>query len=146
MNKPFQTFTFDDCYVPIREHTIIDEENDLILYKPIEEIQVPETDHSILHAVLAIYMTHHQIKAPREVAKLLHLNARDLSGAVHLLTSMSHEDLLHRYRFTAIHELLVGTTLSIQTIATHFGYSSIHALNRFLTDQTGKSANRIRKA
>jgi len=146
MSKPFQTFTFDQCYVPIREHAVIDEENDLLLQKPIEEILVPETDRSILHAVLTIYMTHHNVKATREVAQLLHLNARDLSGAVHMLTGMSHEDLLRQYRFKAIHELLLGTTLSVQTIATHFGYSSIHALNRFLTDQTGMSANRIREA
>lgn len=145
MSNLFRTFTFDDCYVSIREHAVIDEANDVIVAKLLEEIVVPEVDSSILHAVLTIYMTHHYVKAPREVARLLRLNVREVSGTVHILTGMSHEDLLRRYRLCAIRELLLGTTLSVQTIATHFGYSSIHALNRFLSDQTGMSANMIRR-
>ena len=144
--KPFKTYTFDECYVPVKYHILIDEEKDLLAPIPVEALPVPEVDNSILHAVLTVYMSRHRAKTPREVARLLKLDARELSGAVHMLTGMSHEDFLRQYRLRAIRELLTDTTLSIQTIATHFGYSSIHALNRFLSDQTaGLSANMIRK-
>lgn len=144
--KPFKTYTFDECYVPVKYHVLIDEEKDLLAPIPVEALPVPEVDNSILHAVLTVYMARHRAKTPREVARLLKLDARELSGAIHLLTDMSHEDFLRQYRLRAIRELLSDTTLSIQTIATHFGYSSIHALNRFLSDQTGgMSANMIRK-
>lgn len=144
--KPFKTYTFDECYVPVKYHILIDEEKDLLAPIPVEALPVPEVDNSILHAVLTVYMTRHQLKTPREVARRLRVDARELSGAVHMLTGMSHEDFLRQYRLRAIRELLTDTTLSIQTIATHFGYSSIHALNRFLSDQTaGLSANMIRK-
>lgn len=146
MTKAFKTYTFDECYVPIKYHVLIDEEKDLLVQITSEAFVVPEVDNSILHAVLNIYMTLHQVKTPREVARRLRVDARELSGAIHMLTGMSHEDFLRQYRLRAIKELLTGTTLSVQTIATHFGYSSIHALNRFLSDQTGGlSANMIRK-
>lgn len=146
MTKAFKTYTFDECYVPVKYHTLIDEEKDLLVQITSEAFVVPEVDNSILHAVLNIYMTLHQVKTPREVARRLRVDARELSGAIHMLTGMSHEDFLRQYRLRAIKELLTGTTLSVQTIATHFGYSSIHALNRFLSDQTdGLSANMIRK-
>ncbi len=146
MTKSFKTYTFDECYVPVKYHILIDEEKDLLAQMPAEVLPIPEVDNSILHAVLTVYMTGHQYKTPREVARRLKVKARELSGAMHMLTGMSHEDFLRQYRLRAIKELLTGTKLSVQTIATHFGYSSIHALNRFLSDQTGGlSANMIRK-
>lgn len=146
MTKPFKTYTFDECYVPVKYHILIDEEKDLIAQIPADAVPVPEVDNSILHAVLSVYMTRHQLKTPREVARRLKVDARELSGAVHMLTGMSHEDFMHQYRLQAIKELLCETKLTVQTFATHFGYSSIHALNRFLSDQTGGlSANKIRK-
>ena len=146
MTKSFPTYTFDECYVPIKYHTLIDEEKDLLVQLSSEVLVVPEVDNSILHAVLNVYMTRHNLKTPRDIARRLRVDARELSGTIHMLTGMSHEDFLHQYRFRAIRELLCDTTLSVQTIATHFGYSSIHALNRFLSDQTGGlSANMIRK-
>ena len=146
MTKSFKTYTFDECYVPVKDHILIDEEKDLLAQIPAEAIPVPEVDNSILHAVLTVYMTRHRAKTPREVARAMKLDARELSGAIHMLTGMSHEDFLRQYRLRAIRELLTDTTISVQTLATHFGYSSIHALNRFLSDQTGGlSANMIRK-
>ena len=58
---------------------------------------------------------------------------------------MNHDDLLRNYRLRAINELLTTTSLSNQCIATFFGYPKLHAFNRFLTDQTGLTANEIRE-
>ena len=100
--KPFKTYTFDECYVPVKYHILIDEEKDLLVQLSSETFMVPEVDNSILHAVLTVYMTRHQLKTPREVARRLRVDARELSGAIHMLTGMNHEDFLRQYRLRAI--------------------------------------------
>lgn len=144
MPQQIKTYTFVEAYLPIHEFLVIDEEKDSITRKPEEEIPYPVTDGNILDAVINVYLTHHKAKTPLAVAHILGVDRRDLSGAIHLLTGMSHEDFLRQYRLRAINELLTTTKLSTPVIAKYFGYTSIRSLNQFLSDQTGLTANEIR--
>lgn len=144
MPSLIKTYTFDEVYLPIHEFLIIDEEKDMISRKHEDDIHYPVTDGNILDAVIHIYLTHHKAKTPLAVANALGVDRRDLGGAVHLLTGMSHEDLLRQYRLRAITELLTTTDLSMPVIAKYFGYASFRSLNQFLSDQTGFTANEIR--
>ena len=145
MNIQLKKYSFDETYLPISQYLIIDEEKDTITRLPEDEIPYPETDGSILDAVIHIYLASQRVKRIYRVAHHLNLDSRDLSGAVHILTGMTHEKFLQQYRLRAITELLTTTKISTKVIAKHFGYSSLHTMNRFLTDQTGLTANEIRR-
>jgi len=145
MEFKIRTYPFDEIYLPIQHYLIIDEVQDTITRIATEEIPFPVTDGNILDAVIHVILTHNNYKLPLTIARKLNLDKRDLSGAVHILTGMPHDELLRQYRLRAITELLTTTKLSTQTISTFFGYSSLHAMNRFLTDQTGLTANEIRR-
>ena len=144
MDYSFRKYTFDEIYVPVSERFVIDEEHDLLAMKPIDEIPFPLNDGSIIASIVRYYLLHCKFKRVLTVAKALNVDSRDLSSAVHILTDMNHDDLLRNYRLRAINELLTTTSLSNQCIATFFGYPKLHAFNRFLTDQTGLTANEIR--
>lgn len=145
MGFPINTYTFDEIYLPIQQYLILDEEKDTITRIATDAIPYPVTDGSILDAVIHVILTRSNYKTPLYVAHALKQDKRDLSGAVHILTGMHHDELLRQYRLRAISELLTSSKISTQTIATFFGYSSIHAMNRFLTDQTELTANEIRR-
>lgn len=145
MNIQLKKYSFDETYLPISQYLTIDEEKDTISRLAENEIPYPETDGSILDAVIHIYLTNQKVKTLYHVAHYLHLDTRELSGAVHILTDMTHEKFLQQYRLRAITELLTSTKISTKVIAKHFGYSSLHTMNRFLTDQTGLTANEIRR-
>ena len=144
MPIPIKTYTFEEAYLPIQEFLIIDDEKDSLSRKQEEEIAYPVTDSNILDAVIHVLLTHHKAKTPLAVAHVLNVERRDLSGAVRLLTGMSHEDFIHQYRLRAIVELLTSTKLTTSTIAKFFGYATIRSLNQFLVDQTELTANEIR--
>lgn len=142
----FRTFTFEDCYCSVRSRITVDEAQDSIKPAYNEPSYVRNrTDGNILDAVLYIYVSRPFVKTPREVAGYLQADARELSAAIHLLTGMSHEDLLHQYRLRSICEVLRSTRLTTTTIAHYFGYSSLMGLNQFLLHQTGLTANEIRE-
>lgn len=145
MEFQIKTYSFEDIYLPIQHYLIIDEEKDTISCIAADTIPYPVTDGNILDAVIHVILTHSKVKTPLTVAHLLKQEKRDLSGAIHILTGMNHDELLRQYRLRAITELLTSSKISTQTIATFFGYSSIHAMNRFLTDQTELTANEIRR-
>lgn len=88
MKITFNTYTFDECYVPVKDHVFIYEEKDLIVQKLVGDLQVPEVDNSILHAVLTIYMTQHQAKTPRDIARQLKVDAR--AQSLHLRPDRRH--------------------------------------------------------
>lgn len=144
MPLQIKTYTFEETYLPIQKFLIIDEENGTLSSKAEDEITYPVTDGNILDAVIRVYLTHHKAKSPLSVAHALNVDRRDLSGAIRLLTGMSHEDFLHQYRLRAIVELLTSSQLSTTTIAKFFGYASLRSLNQFLVDQTDLTANEIR--
>lgn len=145
MEFPIKIYSFDEIYLPIQHYLVIDEEKDTITRIAADAIPYPVTDGNILDMVIRVFLTHSKVKTPLDVAHLMKLDKRDLSGAVHILTGMHHDELLRQYRLRAITELLTSTKISTQAIATFFGYSSIHAMNRFLTDQTELTANEIRR-
>lgn len=144
MSIQIKTYTFEETYLPTQEFLIIDEVNGTLSRKEESEIAYPVTDGNILDAVIHVYLTHHKAKSPLAVAHVLNVDRRDLSGAIHLLTGMSHEDFLHQYRLRAMKELLTSTKLSTTMIAKYFGYTTLRSLNQFLVDQTGLTANEIR--
>lgn len=88
MKITLNTYTFDECYVPVKDHVFIYEEKDLIVQKLVGDLQVPEVDNSILHAVLTIYMTQHQAKTPRDIARQLKVDA--LAQSLHLRPDRRH--------------------------------------------------------
>lgn len=143
---PFQikTYTFEETYLPIRAFLNIDEAKNTLTRKAEDEIAYPVTDGNILDAVIHVLLTHHKAKTPLSVAYILNVDRRDLSGAIRLLTGMSHEDYLHQYRLRAMVELLTSTKLPTTTIAKYFGYATLRSLNQFLVDQTELTANEIR--
>ncbi len=145
MEYQIKTYSFDEIYLSIKHYLIIDEEKDTISRIAADAIPYPMTDGNILDAVIHVILTHSKYKTPLYVAHALKQDKRDLSGAVHILTGMNHDELLRQYRLRTITELLTSSKISTQTIATFFGYSSIHAMNRFLTDQTELTANEIRR-
>ncbi len=145
MGFTIHTFTFNEIYLPIQQYLILDEENDTITRIADDAIPYPVTDGNILDAVIHVILTHNNYKNPLTIARVLKQEKRDLSGAVRILTGMHHDELLRQYRLRAITEILTTSKISTQTIATFFGYSSIHAMNRFLTDQTELTANEIRR-
>lgn len=88
MKITLNTYTFDECYVPVKDHVFIYEEKDLIVQKLVGDLQVPEVDNSILHAVLTIYMTQHQAKTPRDIARQLKVDTR--AQSLHLRPNRRH--------------------------------------------------------
>lgn len=144
MLQKIKTYTFEETYLPIRAFLNIDEGDGTLTRKPDDEIAYPATDGNILDAVIRVLLSYHQAKTPLTVARILNVERRDLSGAIRLLTGMSHEDFLHQYRLRAMVELLTTTKLSISAIAKFFGYATIRSLNQFLSDQTELTANEIR--
>ena len=145
MNYQFRKYTFEEIYLPVSARFVIDQEHDTIALKPVPEIQFPINDDSIISVLTSYYILNPKVKHVLTLARKLDVDTRDLSSAVHLLTGMNHDNLLRQYRLRAITELLTTTTLSTQCIATFFGYPKLHAFNRFLTDQTGLTANDIRE-
>lgn len=145
MEFPIKTYSFEDFYIPTQNYLVVDEEKDTITRIKSDAIPYPTTDGNILDAVIRIILNFSKVKTPLTVAHLMKLDKRELSGTVHILTGMNHDELLRQYRLRSITELLTTTKISTQTIATFFGYSSIHAMNRFLTDQTDLTANEIRR-
>lgn len=139
-----KTYTFEEAYLPTHEFLTIDDEKEILSRKPEEEIAYPVTDGNILDAVIRVLLTHHKAKTPLAVAHVLNVDRRDLSGAIRLLTGMSHEDFLHQYRLRAMVELLTSTKLATTTIAKYFGYATLRSFNQFLVDQTELTANEIR--
>ena len=145
MTYQFRKYTFEEMYLPASARFVIDEEHDTIALKPVPEIQFPINDDSVISTLVNYYIVNPKVKHVLVIARKLDVSTRDLSSTVHLLTGMNHDDLLRNYRLRAIIELLTSTKLSTQTIATFFGYPKLHAFNRFLTDQTGLTANEIRE-
>lgn len=144
MLQQIKTYTFEETYLPIRAFLNIEEGNNTMSRKPEEEIAYPVTDGNILDAVIRVLLTHHKAKTPLAVAHALNVDRRDLSGAIRLLTGMSHEDFLHQYRLRAMVELLTSTKLATPVIAKYFGYATLRSFNQFLVDQTELTANEIR--
>ena len=145
MGFPIHSYSFEEIYLPIQQYLILDEEKDTITRIAADAIPYPVTDGNILDAVIHVILQHNNYKQPLTIAHVLKQDKRDLSGAIHILTGMHHDELLRQYRLRAITEILTTSKISTQTIATFFGYSSIHAMNRFLTDQTELTANEIRR-
>lgn len=145
MNYQFRKYFFEVIYLPVSERFIIDEDQDLIALKPEHEIPFPLDDNSVIASLVRYYILNCKVKHVLTFARRMNVNARDLSAAVHLLTDMNHDDFLRQYRLRSIKELLTTTKLSNQCIATFFGYPKLHAFNRFLSDQTGLTANEIRE-
>ncbi len=139
-----KTFTFEDTYLPIRAILNIDEDNETLTRKAEDEIAYPVTDGNILDAVIRVLLTRHKAKTPLAIAHALNVDRRDLSGAIRLLTGMSHEDFIRQYRLRAMKELLTTTKLATTNIAKFFGYATLRSLNQFLVDQTNLTANEIR--
>lgn len=140
-----KTYKFDECYLSVMERLNINEAQDTatVCYEP--TIVYPKTDGSILDSVISVYINCPRLKMPREIAQKLKVNVRELGGAIHILTGMTHTEFLHQYRLRSMRELLLNTHLSTTTIAKFFGYSSLQSMNQFLSDQTGLTANEIRE-
>lgn len=145
MTTPIKTYKFEQCYLPIKQRLNIYEDQDRVFVSGEPTVVYPKTDGSILDSVVSAYICCPQLKMPREVAKKLKVEPRELSGAVHILTGMTHTDFLHQYRLRTIRELLRTTRLSTTTIAKFMGYSTLQSMNQFLDDQTGLTANEIRE-
>lgn len=144
MSIAIKKYTLSQLYVSILDVVTVNLDLGFVYGRKEEEIPYPLNDGSIMDAVVRVYLHHPTFKTPQEVAHLLHLDKRELSGAIHILTGVTHEELMRQYRLRGILELLTKTRLPVSAIATYYGYSTIHALNRFLTDQTELTANEIR--
>lgn len=145
MTIELKKYSFENFYLPISEYLIADEEKDTLSRRGDDEIPFPETDGNILDAVIRIIVTCPNIKAPLAIARRLNLDKRELGGALHILTDQCLDDLLYQYRLRAMREVLVSTKISTKVIAKYFGYASLQSMNQFLSDQTGLTANEIRK-
>lgn len=145
MTIELKKYSFENFYLPIREYIIADEEKDTLSRRSDEEIPFPVTDGNILDAVIRIIIMRPDIKSPLAIARCLKLDKRELGGALHILTDMCFDDLLYQYRLCAMKEVLMNTKISTKVIAKYFGYASLQSMNQFLSDQTGLTANEIRK-
>lgn len=144
MSITIKKYTLSQLYVSIFDVASVDLDLGFVYGRKEEEIPYPLSDGSIMDAVVRVYLHHPTFKTPLEVARQLNVDKRELSGAIHILTGVSHDELMRQYRLRGIMELLTKTRLPVPAIATYYGYSTIHALNRFLTDQTELTANEIR--
>lgn len=146
MKPRFKTYTFDECYLPVRFRILIDEEKDLIQTGTTDlNFERPKTDGSILDAVLYVYDHMVRVLSIREVAEYVHVDARELSSAIHMLTGMKHDVFFRQYRLRSICEVLRTTRISTTAIAHYFGYASLRSMNHFLDLQIGLTANEIRE-
>ncbi len=145
MTIELKKYSYENFYLPTSEYIVADEEKDTFSLRSDEEISFPETDGNILDAVIRIIITHPKYKTPLSIARYLKQDKRELGGALHILTDLCFDDLLHQYRLRAMKEVLMNTKVSTKVIAKYYGYASLQSMNQFLSDQTGLTANEIRK-
>ena len=91
----------------------------------------PSVGEPILDAVADAIRQTHTLQSD-DIALLLDVRKRDLGGAVLMLTGMTLETLIHRWRIRQARELLAAGQLSEREVAYRCGWTSVRGMRRNL--------------
>lgn len=76
----------------------------------------------------------------KDFAAYLQLDKRRLSVALEMETGMTLKELIIQYRLTKIKEFIAeNPKMTVTEVASHFEFSSLHALWRFFQTYTGET-------
>ena len=135
MKEYFQKRSVDDVYVScLKKKRVRNAEG----WEKLETVErkVRPSGCYLLDAVVQV-IDFEQKWTPREIAGAMEVEAKELSGAVNILTGMPLEAFVAAYRLKRAEELLSCTDLPLDTVASRCGFSSVKTLSQFFFRRRG---------
>lgn len=142
MNVEYRKFTPKDIFISFIGREATEEERWLgaqggVIYNKCTGNEFLDVFAAMVHH----YMNHN----PGFYADKLGVSTSDLSGCLKVLTGLTADEWLEKYRWQVIRDLLLHTDWSLSEIARKTGYSSVKTFSRAFIERIGMPASHWRK-